>query len=124
MENQKTAGSSFRKLSNIEQRTGNRTGILIWLGFGPLDMIPGVALALFEGSIMAEAQPLSSVVPLAPIERPACPKCQAQMMLAQIMPAFLGTELHTFECRACNHVIKALGAYDDPMQSRERGRRL
>jgi hypothetical protein len=31
------AGSSFRKLSNIEQRTGNRTGILIWLEFGPLD---------------------------------------------------------------------------------------
>jgi hypothetical protein len=29
VENQKKAGSSFRKLSNIEQRTGNRTGILI-----------------------------------------------------------------------------------------------
>ena len=87
-------------------------------------MIPGVALTLFEGSIMAEPQPLSSVVRLAPIKRPACPKCQAQMTLAQIMPAFLGTDLHTFECRACNHVIKTLGAYDDPMQSRERGRRL
>ena len=62
---------------------------------------------------MAEPHPLSSIVPLAPIKRPACPKCQAQMMLAQIMPAFLGTDLHTFECRACNHVIKTLGAYDD-----------
>jgi hypothetical protein len=29
VENQKKAGSSFRKLSNIEQRTGNRTGILV-----------------------------------------------------------------------------------------------
>jgi hypothetical protein len=86
-------------------------------------MIPSVALTLFEGSIMAEPQSLSSVVPLTPIERPACPKCQAQMMLAQIMPAFLGTDLHTFECTACNHVIKTLGAYDDPMQSRERARR-
>jgi hypothetical protein len=86
-------------------------------------MIPGVALTFFEG-IMAEPQPLSSVVPLAPIKRPACPKCQAQMMLAQIMPAFPGTDLHTFECRACNHVIKTLGAYDDPLQSRESGRRL
>ena len=47
---------------------------------------------------MPEPQPLSSIVPLAPIERPACPKCQAQMMLAQIVPAFLGTDLHTFEC--------------------------
>ncbi|MCS3928846.1 hypothetical protein M2175_003877 [Bradyrhizobium elkanii] len=46
------------------------------------------------------------------------------MMLAQIMPAFLGTGLHTFECRACNHVIKTLRAYEDPMQSRERGFRL
>ena len=73
---------------------------------------------------MAEARPLSSIVPLAPIERPACPRCQAQMMLAQIMPAFLGTDLRTFECTACNHVIKTLGAYDDPMQSRERGRHL
>jgi len=73
---------------------------------------------------MPQSQLLSSIVPLAAIERPACPKCQAQMMLAQIMPAFLGTDLRTFECRACNHVIKTLGAYDDPMQSRERGRRL
>ena len=73
---------------------------------------------------MPELQPLSSIVPRAAIERPACPRCQAQMMLAGIVPAFLGTDLHTFECRACNHVIKTLGAYDDPMQSRERGRRL
>jgi hypothetical protein len=43
------------------------------------------------------------------------------MMLAQIMPAFLGTDLHTFECRACNHVIKTLGAYEDPMQSGNAG---
>ena len=87
-------------------------------------MIPGVALTLFEGRIMAEPQPLSSIVPLAPIKRLACPKCQAKMMLAQIMPAFLGTDLHTFECPACNHVIKALGAYDDPMQFRKNRRRV
>ena len=87
-------------------------------------MIPSFALTLFEGSIMTEPQSLSSVVPLTPIERPACPKCQAQMMLAQIMPAFLGTDLHTFECTVCNHVMKTLGAYDDPMQSGERGRHL
>jgi hypothetical protein len=47
---------------------------------------------------MPEAHPLLSVVPLVAIERPACSKCQAQMMLARIMPAFLGTDLHTFEC--------------------------
>ena len=63
---------------------------------------------------MAEPQFLSSMVPLTAIERPACPKCQAQMMLARIMPAFQGTELHTFECTACNHVLETLGAYDGP----------
>jgi hypothetical protein len=31
---------------------------------------------------MSEGQSLSSIVPLAVIEQPACPKCQAQMMLA------------------------------------------
>jgi hypothetical protein len=45
-------------------------------------MTPGVALTLSRGNIMAEAQ----------LERPSCPKCQAQMMLAQIMPAYLGIE--------------------------------
>ena len=68
--------------------------------------------ALFEGGTMAEPHLLSSMVPLAAIKRPACPKCQAQMMLARIMPAFLGTELHTFECTACNHVLETLCAYD------------
>jgi hypothetical protein len=63
--------------------------------------------------MMPQPQLLSSIVPLAAIERPTCPKCQAQMMLARIVPAFLGTALHTFECAACNHVLRTLGAYDD-----------
>jgi hypothetical protein len=49
---------------------------------------------LVEGSIMPQPQLPSSIVPLAAIERPACPKCQAQMMLARIAPAFSGTDLH------------------------------
>jgi hypothetical protein len=66
---------------------------------------------------MPELQPPSSVVPRAAIERPACPRCHAQMMLACIVPAFLGTDLRTFECAACNHVLRTLCAYEDPMQS-------
>lgn len=54
---------------------------------------------------MPQPQLLSSIVPLGGIERPACPNCQAQMMLARIVPAFSGTDLHTFEC-TCNHVLK------------------
>jgi hypothetical protein len=62
---------------------------------------------------MPRPQLLSSIVPLAAIERPACPKCQAQMILARIVPAFSGTNLHTFECTFCNHVLKKLGACED-----------
>ncbi len=57
---------------------------------------------------MSQAQPLSSIIPLAAIERPACPECQAQMMLARIVPAFSGTDLLSFECTWCNHVLKKL----------------
>jgi hypothetical protein len=35
------------------------------------------------------------------------------MMLARIVPAFLGTDLRTFECAVCNHILKTLGARDD-----------
>ena len=62
---------------------------------------------------MPQSQFLPSIIPLAAIERPACPKCQAQMMLARIVPAFSGTDLHTFECTQCYHVLKKLGACED-----------
>jgi hypothetical protein len=62
---------------------------------------------------MHQSQLLLSIVPLGAIERPACPKCHAQMMLARIVPAFSGTDLHTFECTLCNHVLKKLGACED-----------
>jgi hypothetical protein len=44
------------------------------------------APACFEGSIMPQSQRLSSVIPFAAIERPACPRCKAQMMLVSIEP--------------------------------------
>ena len=68
---------------------------------------------------MPQPQLLSPIVPLGAIERPACPKCQAQMMLARIVPAFLGSDLHTFECTVCHHVLRKLGAYEGQPQSRE-----
>src|ERR1700686_5015554 len=72
----------FLKLSNIELRTVSGKGILIYV--------------VFEGSIMPELQPLSSIFPLAQIKRPPCPKCQGRrMLLVRIGPAFLGTDLHT-----------------------------
>jgi transposase-like protein len=63
--------------------------------------------------MMPQPQLLSSIVLRTPIEHPSCPKCQAQMMLARIVPAFSGTDLHTFECALCNYVLKKLGACED-----------
>ena len=76
----------------------------------------------FKGSIMLEFQPLSSIIPLVAIERPACPKCQARMLLARIAPVRLGVDLHTFECEVCDHVLETLIACEDPIQSKIVGR--
>jgi hypothetical protein len=57
--------------------------------------------------------PLSPVVQFATIGRPACPGCRAQMMVARIVTAFVGTHLYGFECTACNHVLKTHRAHDD-----------
>src|SRR5664280_2547880 len=54
--------------------------------------------------------------------RPACPKCQARMLLARIAPVRLGVDLHTFECEVCDHVLETLTACEDPMQSKIVGR--
>src|ERR1700732_2263064 len=40
------------------------------------------------------------------------------MRLASIKPARAGVDLHTFECAACNHVLKKLAANEDPMKSK------
>jgi hypothetical protein len=74
---------------------------------------------------MPQSRRLSSVIPFVAIERPACPKCKAPMMLVSIEPARArGVDLHTFECAICNHVLKTLVAYEDPMKSKELGRWL
>jgi uncharacterized protein with PIN domain len=74
---------------------------------------------------MAQSQRLSSAIPFAAIERPACPKCKAQMMLVSIEPVrACVVDLHTFECAVCNQALKTFAAYEDPMRSRGLGRWL
>jgi uncharacterized protein with PIN domain len=74
---------------------------------------------------MPQSQRLSSVIPFVAIERPACPKCKAQMMLVSIEPVRpWRVDLHTFECAVCNQVLKTLAAYEDPMKSKGLGRWL
>jgi hypothetical protein len=71
---------------------------------------------------MPRSQRLSSPIPPIAFERPACPKCKAAMMLASIEPARPGVDLHTFECAVCNHILKTLAAYEDPLKSKDLGR--
>jgi hypothetical protein len=74
---------------------------------------------------MPQSQRLSSAIPFNAIERPACPECKAQMMLVSIEPVRARVvDLHTFECAVCNHVLKTLAAYEDPMNSKGLGRWL
>jgi hypothetical protein len=72
---------------------------------------------------MPQSQRLWSVIPFAAIERPACPRCKARMMLVSIEPARArDVDLHTFECAICNHVLRTLAAYEDPMKPKGLGR--
>jgi phage FluMu protein Com len=74
---------------------------------------------------MPQSQRLSSAIPFVAIERPACPKCKAQMMLVSIEPVrACVVDLHTFECAVCNQVLKTSAAYEDPMTSKGLGRWL
>ena len=73
---------------------------------------------------MTQSQRLSPAVPPAPFERPACPRCKAEMMLVSIEPVRSGVDLHTFECAVCNQVLETFAAYEDPMKSNALGRWL
>jgi hypothetical protein len=74
---------------------------------------------------MPQSQRLSSAIPFVAIERPACAKCKAQMMLVSIEPVRACVlDLHTFECAVCNQVLKTFAAYEDPMRSKGLGRWL
>jgi phage FluMu protein Com len=69
--------------------------------------------------------PVSSVVPFAAIERPACPRCKAAMMLVSIEPTRARVlDLHTFRCAVCNQIVEALAVHEDPMKSKALGRWL
>jgi hypothetical protein len=73
---------------------------------------------------MSQSQLLSSIVPIVETERPACPKCQTQILLFRIVPTRLGIDLQTFECAVCDHEFKTLTTNEDPMKSRAIGRWL
>jgi hypothetical protein len=73
---------------------------------------------------MPQPQRLSSDAPFVAIQRPACPRCKAPMMLVSVELARPGVDLHTFECAICYHELKTLAAYEDPMRSKGLGRWL
>ncbi|MDB5581445.1 MAG: hypothetical protein JWR80_6621 [Bradyrhizobium sp.] len=94
--------------SNTEQRTNSRASIL--QRYRTASSMRGNRECLFERCTMSQSQPLSSIIPLTGVERPACPECQDPMMLTRIVPAFSGTDLLSFECTWCNHVLDKLAA--------------
>jgi hypothetical protein len=73
---------------------------------------------------MPQPQRLSSINSIAAIERPACPQCNAPMMLVSIELACPSLDLRTFECAICNSVFESFAAYEDPTKSRDLGRWL
>jgi len=74
---------------------------------------------------MAQSQrPSPDIPPIAPLQRPVCPRCKASMMLVSIELERPGVDLHRFQCAVCNHVLTALAAYEDPMHSKDLGRWL
>jgi transposase-like protein len=71
---------------------------------------------------MPQSQRQSSAIPFVAIERLACPRCKASMMLVSIELARPGIDLQTFECAICNRVLRSLAV--DPMKSKDLGRWL
>lgn len=65
-----------------------------------------------------------SLIPFVAIERPACPKCKAPMMLVSNELTRPGVDMHTFKCAICNHELKTLAAHEDPTKSKDLGRWL
>ena len=92
--------------------------------FGTYRRLRVLRSRLFRGSIMPQPQRLSSIIPIAAIERPACPRCKAPMMLVSIELAGPSLDLRTFECAICSSVLESFAAYEDPMKSRGLGRWL
>jgi hypothetical protein len=65
-----------------------------------------------------------SVIAFVAIERPACPKCKAQMMLVSIEPVRAWVVDLQRECAVCNQVLTTFAAFEDPMKSKGLGRWL
>ena len=60
---------------------------------------------------MTEHHSLYDYVPVAN-QHPACPLCQAEMMLTRTMPARVGFDFRTFECPECDRVEKVIVGND------------
>ena len=62
---------------------------------------------------MPEFHPLPDYINVQ-IQRPACPKCHAHMMLARIMPTRIGFDLRIFECPRCDYLHEVVVAAEGP----------
>jgi hypothetical protein len=60
---------------------------------------------------MPDRHSLRDYVPVAN-QHPACPLCQAEMMLTRTMPAHLGFDIRTLVCTKCDRVEEVIVAND------------
>jgi hypothetical protein len=56
-----------------------------------------------------------SILPISPVERPRCPRCQLRMMLARREYRGNGAEKRTFKCAKCEFIETKI--VDDPLKS-------
>jgi len=56
-----------------------------------------------------------SILPVSPLERPRCPRCQRRMMLVRREDCGNGSEKRTFECPKCDFIQTKI--VDDPLKS-------
>jgi len=82
------------------------------LGRLAVDVVPA---ELWRAAMSPDEQVLHLVV--ARIERAECPKCEARMMLARIMPCGNGCEIHQFDCPKCNHALTIEVPEPDPLKA-------
>jgi hypothetical protein len=116
----------FQQLSNIEQRVGNPEEQVSshhrsasWAVIGDRECCAPAYSREASCPSLNSFRPSRSLKLRAPPVRCARPRC---CLPASRRRAW--TSLHTFECAVCDHVLKTLTAYEDPMKSRALGRWL
>ena len=103
---------------------GVRPGYLAKMSSHQKQETPRTGLSGIHYMTDVENLTATSANPPVAFERPACPRCNARMMLVSIELERPGVDLDTFQCAVCDYVLTALAAHEDPTHSHALGRWL